>query len=240
MQVAHDKDEGPRMIQLSFVYNTPADTLWSSVSFSLIIFCLWNYIEASNKFYEHLIPTTSSTQRIHSTPEFSKTLAFRVLLYASRLLIHCLRQHHHNKQQPIPTKDIQRYGQRPFAELMNSHIHWCSHYTHSPQKSFKDPKLSTPKQQCRKTSPKCKLSPFPSRNISCAPLTLEISTSPSTLTQQNLAKVPRGYSSQQAYLNKDQNFERVPLGLPTSRPTGGQMNDEWEKQWKDASQGSRR
>ena len=58
------------------------------------------------------------------------------------------------------------------------------------------------------------------------------------LTRDNLQRIPSGYYNDQAYFARDENFERVPLGLRTSRNSGQAMADDWDAEWKRASRGT--
>lgn len=61
---------------------------------------------------------------------------------------------------------------------------------------------------------------------------------PAPLTRDYLQRVPSGYYSKQEYLARDENFERIPLGLRTSRMAGKAMIDDFETQWKRTSAGA--
>jgi len=53
----------------------------------------------------------------------------------------------------------------------------------------------------------------------------------STLTPQNLSRVPKAPSKTQTYLRQEQNFEKVPLGLAVTRKSGKEMVSEFERAW---------
>jgi hypothetical protein len=55
------------------------------------------------------------------------------------------------------------------------------------------------------------------------------------LTKANLDRVEVAPSTRDLWLARDENFERVPLGLPTRRVDGATMVREWEKVWREAS-----
>jgi hypothetical protein len=55
------------------------------------------------------------------------------------------------------------------------------------------------------------------------------------LTKANLDRVEVASSNRDLWLARDENFERVPLGLPTRRVDGATMVREWEKVCKEAS-----
>lgn len=89
----------------------------------------------------------------------------------------------------------------------------------------------------------------PHRNISL--LSFNMSTAPppqhqpyqtrhhiTPLTSQNLSQLPLPPRiNRDIYLQADQNFERVPLGLPTNRPDGNTILRDWERVWEIASAG---
>jgi hypothetical protein len=52
------------------------------------------------------------------------------------------------------------------------------------------------------------------------------------LTKANLEVAP---SNRDLWLVRNENFERVPLGLPTMRVDGATMVREWERVWREAS-----
>jgi hypothetical protein len=58
------------------------------------------------------------------------------------------------------------------------------------------------------------------------------------LTRDNLQGIPFGHYNDQTYFAQDENFERVPLGLRTSRMSGQAMADDWDAQWKRVSRGT--
>jgi hypothetical protein len=55
------------------------------------------------------------------------------------------------------------------------------------------------------------------------------------LTKANLERVEVAPSNRHLCLARDENFERVPLGLPTTRVDGATMVREWEQVWREAS-----
>ncbi|TVY81700.1 hypothetical protein LSUE1_G003833 [Lachnellula suecica] len=52
------------------------------------------------------------------------------------------------------------------------------------------------------------------------------------LTRENLSRVQIAPSNRETYLQRDQNFERVPLGLATNRRDGHVTVDIWQEQWR--------
>jgi hypothetical protein len=52
------------------------------------------------------------------------------------------------------------------------------------------------------------------------------------ITRQNLERIPGAPSKLHTYLQRDQNFERVPLYLQTGRPGGREMVSRFEEEWK--------
>lgn len=77
----------------------------------------------------------------------------------------------------------------------------------------------------------------------CSLLTLSSGKHPQAqvtpLTREHLQRVPSGYYTDETYLAQDENFERVPLGLQTSRKGGDAKVDDWEAWWRKASGGAK-
>lgn len=61
---------------------------------------------------------------------------------------------------------------------------------------------------------------------------------PTALTLDNLRQLQDAPSNLHSYLSKDQNFERVPLALPTQRSCGEERIGEFEERWGTASAGA--
>lgn len=57
------------------------------------------------------------------------------------------------------------------------------------------------------------------------------------LTPENLARVQQTYSNRETYLQQDQNFERVPLGLATNRGDGHVVAMASHEAWRQGGRG---
>ncbi|TVY43634.1 hypothetical protein LOCC1_G003838 [Lachnellula occidentalis] len=62
-------------------------------------------------------------------------------------------------------------------------------------------------------------------------------TQPAPLTTENLAQIQQAHLNLETYLQQDQNFERVPLGLATDRGAGHVTAMTSIEQWRQGRRG---